>query len=377
MYFSKLFFAIGNSLVEIFGTVMLYKSGITIPTIILIFAIKFGIMGALSPSFLKLSSKFGTAYCVLIANIFRIIVSFMLLFGITENTILLMIVLAIPGVIYNPLQTSLSAKYIDDIYRGKYNSMISVFQILGMLISSILVTWGVVTDNTLTIFVFVSLAFLMEFILALKVNYKPKIKNQEKVADIFKYLIKSKNPLKIVNMFKTFHVLERFMLPLYVYLIVKDFRLFGSIIVITTLIQILTVIFTGRIADKNIKKANTLVSICKIIMTGLFVVMKNVIGISIVNIANGLFQRTYETAFHTSVHNITKNSKERKEMLATASEMWLCFTEVIAYLLLALLAIFINENIFFVIFGLSMIATIVINVVLNKNLNSSNNEAAI
>lgn len=346
---------------------MLYKSGLGIPIIILIYAIRFGIMGILSPSFLKLSSRFGTAYCVLTSNFFSIIVSFMLLFGITHNIILLMIVMAIPGAISNPLGTSLSAKYIDDWHRGKYNSIISTFQILGTLFSSVLVTWGVVTNNNLAIFVIIAISFLIEFILSFRVNYKPDNSKKEKITAIFKYLIKSKSPLKIVGIFKAFYILERFMLPLYIYLIVKDFKLFGSIITITTLIQAITIIFTGRIADKNIKKTNTLVSICKITMSALIMVIRNVIGVSLINIISGVFYKTYDTAFCTSVHNITKNSEENNEMLSTASEMWLCFTELIAYSLLALLAIFINENIFFVIFALSIISTIIINITLNRS----------
>ena len=56
-----------------------------------------------------------------------------------------------------------------------------------------------------------------------------------------------------------------------------------------------------------------------------------------------------------------KKSKEDNDLLSSVGQMSLCFTEVIVFFILAILANFIGEKIFYVIFILSIISTIAIN----------------
>ena len=73
MYLSIFFYNFANALSETFGTVMLYKAGIPIYLILLIYGFRFLITGLITPFFVTVSHKIGIAKCILISNIFSII----------------------------------------------------------------------------------------------------------------------------------------------------------------------------------------------------------------------------------------------------------------------------------------------------------------
>lgn len=73
------------------------------------------------------------------------------------------------------------------------------------------------------------------------------------------------------------------------------------------------------------------------------------------------FEKVYETSITTSIQNIIKDSKEDNELLSTAGQMSLCFTEVIILAILSIAAKYIGTNIFYIIFASSIVSTIAIN----------------
>ena len=79
MYLAKFFYNFANTLLETFGTVMLYKNGVPIWLILLIYGLRFGITGFCTPLFITISRKFGIAKCVLISNTFSIITSYFMI----------------------------------------------------------------------------------------------------------------------------------------------------------------------------------------------------------------------------------------------------------------------------------------------------------
>ncbi len=141
----------------------------------------------------------------------------------------------------------------------------------------------------------------------------------------------------------------------------KDFSLFSSIIILSSLIQIVTITLIGKYSDKNLSKANNLVTAIKAIITAIFLFAKNKIIISINKTLNDNFEKVYETSIQTSIQNIIKESKENNELLSAVGQMSLCFTEVVVFSILAILSSFIGEKVFIVIFILSIISTILIN----------------
>lgn len=369
MYLSKLSYSLGKALLEGFGTVMLYKNGIPIWLILLIYGIRFGIMGITTPLFISISSRFGIAKCILISNIFSILSSFMILEGtnLYNNIIVFILVMGLNG-LSNPSSDSLSSRYVETKHRGRYNSLLNISNLLGTALSSCFVAWGVITDNSMILFAFITFFFLLQYIFIKQIDYKPENKSNAFKATM-KYILKSKSKYKVIYALRTNHILERLFVSLYLYIMIEDFKLFSSITIISMFLQVLTIILIGKYSDKNIRKSNDLVTVIKTIITGVFLITKNKIVIAINKMLNDNFQKVYETSSQTLIQNIIKESKEDNELLSAVGQMTLCFTEIIVFGILALISKFIGEKIFIIIFILSIISTILINVNIKQSKN--------
>ena len=371
MYLSKLSYNLGKALLEGFGTVMLYKNGIPIWLILLIYGIRFGIMGITTPLFISISSRFGIAKCILISNIFSILSSFMILEGtnLYNNIIIFILVMGLNG-LSNPSSDALSSRYVETKHRGRYNSLLNISNLLGTALSSCFVAWGVITDNSMILFAFITFFFLLQYIFIKQIDYKPENKSNAFKATM-KYILKSKSKYKVIYALRTNHILERLFVSLYLYIMIEDFKLFSSITIISMFLQVLTIILIGKYSDKNIRKSNDLVTVIKTIITGVFLITKNKIIIAINKMLNDNFQKVYETSTQTSIQNIIKESKEDNELLSAVGQMTLCFTEIIIFGILALISRFIGEKIFIIIFILSIISTVLINVNIKQSRKAS------
>lgn len=362
MYLSIFFYNFANALSETFGTVMLYKAGLPIYLILLIYGIRFLIMGLITPAFVTISSKIGIAKCILISNLFNIIYAYFILVNqnLSANIIIFIIVMGLNG-LSNPSSDALSSKYVESEHRGRFNSFYSISKILGTVLASCLVAWGVISNKTLILFVLLTVFFLLQYLTILKIDYKPEKKSSVFKSSI-KYLIHSKNKYKIIYALKTNHIIERQFVPLYLYLLLQDFKAFSIVTIVSLLFQVITIILIGKYTDKDIKKSNNLVTIIKSSITLIYLFVRDKFIISINKTISDNVSKVYDTSIQTSIQNIIKESKENNELLSAVGQMSLCFTEVLVFGLLALIARFIGENVFYVIFILSIVSTIVINI---------------
>lgn len=368
MYLSIFFYNFANALSETFGTVMLYKAGLPIYLILLIYGIRFLIMGLITPLFVTISNKIGIAKCILISNLFNIIYAYFILVSqnLSANIVIFVIVMGLNG-LSNPSSDALSSKYVETEHRGRFNSLYSISKILGTVLASCLVAWGVISNNTSILFVILTVFFLLQYFAILKIDYKP-----EKKSSIFKasmkYLIHSKSKYKIIYALRTNHIIERQFVPLYLYLLLQDFEAFSVVTIVSLLFQIITIILIGKYTDKNIKKSNNLVTLIKTSITLIYLFVKDKFIISINKAVSDNVSKVYETSIQTSIQNIIKESKENNELLSAVGQMSLCFTEVIIFGLLSFLSNFIGEKIFIVIFIMSIVSTICINLNIKKRL---------
>ena len=362
LYLSKFFYSFADAFVAIFGTTMLYKNGMSIMMILLLYGLRFGIMGIASPLFLKISHRFGVANCVLLANLLRVIATTMILYGEYHHFVLFLIVMSMPGALSNPIEDDISNQYVETRHRGRYNSVRMVARILGQFLASVVVAWGVLTQNNLMIILVVSMFFLLDYLCTALIDYRPEVFAKQVWKKTMHILKTNKNPVKGIYALRTAHIIERQFVPLYLFLALQDFKAFSMVMSISLLLQIITVILTGRWTDKNSKKTNTVVSTIKIIITAMFLGFKNKYVISVNKAVNDNFEKVYETAIQTSIQNkIKKSDKEEAVILSTVGQMSLCFTEVIVFSILALISLLIKEKIFYAIFILSIVATILIN----------------
>ena len=362
MYLSIFFYNFANALSETFGTVMLYKAGLPIYLILLIYGIRFLIMGLITPLFVTISSKIGIAKCILISNLFNIIYAYFILVNqnLSANIIIFVIVLGLNGV-SNPSSDALSSKYVESEHRGRFNSFYSISKILGTVLASCLVAWGVISNKTLILFVVLTVFFLLQYLAILKIDYKPE-KKSSAFKSSMKYLIHSKSKYKIIYALRTNHIIERQFVPLYLYLLLQDFKTFSVVTIVSLLFQVITIILIGKYIDKDIKKSNNLVTIIKSSITLIYLFVKDKFIISINKAVSDNVSKVYETSIQTSIQNIIKESKEDNELLSAVGQMSLCFTEVFVFALLAFIAKFVGENVFYVIFILSIVSTIIINI---------------
>lgn len=368
MYLEAISWSFANALIGTFGTVMLYKNGIPIWLILLIYGLRFGITGFTTPLFITISSRLGIAKCILISNIFSIITSYMLIDGtnLYRNIIVFIISMGLMG-ISNPYRDAVSSKYVDKEHRGKVNSFIYLSKIIGTAIASALVAWGVISQNNIALFIIITIFFLLQYIFIKKIDYKiEKGKKGNAFTASMKYILKSKSRYKIIYALQTNHIIERQFVPLYLFIVLQDFTLFSSITIISLLLQIVTVMFIGKYSDRNISRANTLVTIIKIAITSVFLFAKDKVTISLNKTLSDNFQKVYETSIQTSIQNIIKQSKENNELLSAVGQMVLCFTEIIVFSILAILSLFIKEKVFIVIFVLSIISSFATNYNIKK-----------
>lgn len=366
MYLSRISYDFANALIETFGTVMLYKAGVPIWLILLVYGIRFGITGFTTPLFMSISSKFGIAKCILISNLFSMITAYFMLDSnnLYRNIIIFVLAMGFMG-ISNPSSDALSSRYVDTEHRGRFNSFMMLCKIIAQVLATCLVAWGVITDNNIALFSIIAIFFFLQYVFIRKIDYKVENNTSAFKASI-KYMLESKSKYKIIYALRTNHIIERQFVPLYLFIALKDFYTFSSIIAISLTLQIITIILIGKYSDKNISKANNLVTIIKAIITGVFLFTKNKIVVSINKMLNDNFEKVYETSIQTSIQNIIKESKENNELLSSVGQMSLCFTEIVVFAILALLSCYIGEKIFIVIFVLSIISTLLINMCIKK-----------
>lgn len=368
MYLSIFFLNFANALSETFGTVMLYKAGWPIYLILLIYGIRFLITGLITPLFVIISNKIGIAKCILISNIFSIINSYFMLNSenLYANIIIFVIAMGLMG-LSNPSSDSLSSKYVESEHRGRFNSLYYISKILGTVLASCLVAWGVISDNTIVLFSVIAIFFILQYVAILKIDYKPEKKTSTFKASI-SYLIHSKSRYKIIYALRANHIIERSFVPMYLYILLQDFKAFSVIIIVSLLFQIITITLIGKYADKNIKRSNNLVSLIRVFITSIYLLAKDKLVISINKTIGDNLEKVYETSIQTSIQNIIKESKEDYDLLSAVGQMSLCFTEVFVFVILSILSSFIGEKTFMVIFGLSILSTIIINIENNKTI---------
>lgn len=361
MYASIFFYNFAYALIETFGTVMLYQAGLPIYMILLIYGMRFLITGLITPLFVTISNKIGVAKCVLISNIFSIINSYFMLNSenLYSNIIIFIIAMGLMG-LSNPLSDSLSNKYVESKHRGRFNSIYFISKILGIVLASVLVAWGIISNNKVVLLSIITIFYILQYIVILQIDYKPEKKTNTFKSSI-KYLLHSKSKYKIIYALRANHIIERLFVPLYLYIALKDFKAFSVVVVISLLFQIITVTLIGKYTDKNIKKANTLVSLIRLIITSIYLFAKNKFVISVNKTVSDNLEKVYETSIQTSIQNMIKESKEDHDLLSAVGQMSLCFAEVVILAILSIISKYIGEDIFYLIFLLSIISTAVIN----------------
>lgn len=371
LYLSRFCYSVGNTLIDIYGTVLLYNNGLSVSQIFLIYAFRFGLMGILTPFSIIVSSRLGIGLTSLIANLTRTAVAYIILFNTSDSIILMIILLAIPGAISNPLATTLSAYHVKTQHRGKYNSLRIICKMFGSAFASLIILFSMEENKQMLLFSVVMIFFILDSVFTYFVSFKPKKSENNAFSETIHYITKVRDPLKLIYALRTFHIAERLFIPLYLYLALENFTLFSSVITISLTIQTILLLFSGHFADKNIFKMNKWISILRIILTSIFIFTKNKITISINKIAFDSTEQIYDMTYISSTENIIKNSPKENCLLASVGEMCLCFSELVCFAIIAFIAYYNTSYAFIFMFTASIISTIVMNIKIQEKLKAS------
>ena len=102
------------------------------------------------------------------------------------------------------------------------------------------------------------------------------------------------------------------------------------------------------------------------IITLIYLFIRNKLAIAFNKTLSDNFQKVYETTLQTSTQNMIKKDKQDNSVLSTVGQMCLCFTELAVFLVLAFICYFIEEQVFYVIFLLSIVSSLSIDWVITK-----------
>ena len=367
LYISRFSCKMAGALLSLFSAVVLWRNGIPIEGILLIYALTFGLMGILTPLHMVLSKRIGVAYTALIGNICRTISCMLLLFVDSNWLFLIIISAAISGAILHPISNTLASKYVQNEHRGKFNSLVFLCNIMGTILSSIIVTVGITTNNEIALVMFLALFFALDVICVKRVDFKAEHAKENTFKSAFKYLYKGESDIKFICAMRSFAIIERILLPLYIYLLFTDIVLFTAIIVGSLVVQSMLLLIAGRLTDNSNIKTFRNITILRIIASVLFIVLRTRWLIITNKIYTDIVNTTYESTFLTLLQNRIKKSKESNDFLCVICEMCICFVELIALLIFAFIAIYLQEYIFILIFISSAISMVLINMQLKKS----------
>ena len=93
--------------------------------------------------------------------------------------------------------------------------------------------------------------FLLDYLFTGLIDYKPVQKEKAVFKETLKYIFKTKDGLKAIYALRTFQIVEKFFVPLYLYLALKDLVLFTTVVVISLSIQVFMVIIIVNLSEKN------------------------------------------------------------------------------------------------------------------------------
>ncbi len=366
LYMDNFFSTFANSIYGVFTPVILYKSGVSISMILLIYAVQFLIMGIFTPLSGLISKKFGVAVAKGLSYTLKT-VSLFLVLNIDTNLIqyfLISMTYGISGSIHNPLNTYLPSKIVNEKFRGRFNSFRYILRGIASIVGYIFVTVFLVKDNNTIIILTVTLFYLFATVSLVGLDKKYiSYEFENAFRDSYNYLYNKKENyrLKVVSGLRSFIIIERLIaIPIYLYISLNDLKTFTTIYVISTIVEILSLFITGKNIDKNSKKTFCIVSYIKGVISFIFVIFKSKYILMINQSLYKLIDNVYDTAYSAVSQDKIETDKADTFILSMVHEMCLCFYEFCVLFVLTIIGTF-NSMINFKIVFLCSIIVIFIN----------------
>jgi len=255
LYVSTAIADLAIALVLLFEPIFLYATlGFSVPQVLLFFAAVYAFYIVLIPFGAKIVSRFGYAHGIFFSIPFQILYWF-LLFGAKDNFALIYfapIAFAIEKSLFWPSFHAIVARFARDEQRGREFSMlyaiVNIMQAAGPFIG------GLVAEKfgIRTAFIVAGGVYFCSFIplFASKEVFTPKIYQWRDTWDLF-----ATYPLKFLG-YMGFgeELLVLTVWPIFIYLIIKDFKATGAIVTTSTFIATILLLYIGKMADQYRKR---------------------------------------------------------------------------------------------------------------------------
>ncbi len=257
LYWSVGLMGLGMAMVTIFEPIYLFTLGYGLEQIMFFYLIIYFLYTLILPFFGKIIGRFGLEHSIFYSQFF-LIAFYVSLFAISKQPIFFYIApifFAIQKSLYWPAYHADFALFSNNQQRGREvggleTLNLTVF-IIGPLLGGLLIVWS----NFSTLFIVVSVLFLLSSIPLLRIK-EIHDKQEFKYTDVFKTLI-DKNHRR--NFFAYLGFGEELIVltvwPIFIYTVISNYASIGEIVAGATLITGLVVLFLGKIADKynNVK----------------------------------------------------------------------------------------------------------------------------
>lgn len=346
MYYDSFFKTFANGIYSVFTPVILYKAGVSITMIIFIYMIQFLVMGLFSPLAGTLSKKIGVANTKLVSYILKGL-SMLLVLTVETNVIYslaIAIIYGFSGAANNPLNTYVPSKFVNEDFRGRFNSFVYVLRCFSNIVGYIFAGIFLAKNNNAIIVITVFLAYFLAY-LALRAldNEKFNYHVTSPFKESYKYFVEgnSNRELKIVSGLRSFIILERLIaVPLYLYISIMDLKTFTLLYVLSTIIELFSLFVVGNKLDKNKEQTFNVISVIKSVITWVFMFANNKYSLMINQSLYKLVDNIYDSSYSALSQSKVEKDKEDTLLLSIIHEMSLCFYEFFVLLFLLLVSLF-------------------------------------
>ena len=344
LYCDSFFRTFANSIYAVFTPVILYKSGVNISMIIFIYMIQFLVMGLFSPLAGTLSKRIGIANTKLISYMLKSI-SMLLVLNVDINIfnyLEIAIIYGLSGAANNPINTYISSKIVSEDFRGRFNSCTYILRSFSSIVGYVFAGVFLIKDNNFIIAVTVTICYIIAYIALLNLDKNKFVYNiNNSFKESYKYLMqKNENKrMKIVSGLRSFIIIERLItVPLYLYISLMDLKTFTSLYIISTVVELLSLLIKGKKLDKNQTTTFNCISFIKGIITAIFLFAKNTYTLMINQSAYKLIDNVYDSLYSALSQGKVETDKKDTMLLSIIHEMCLCFFEFVILLIFLIIS---------------------------------------
>lgn len=351
----------GDSISEIFSAVLLYNIGFDIVQILVFLGLKWGIMGLFTPLMPVITSRIGylkaaaiSIAAILSANLLLVVAPF-------ETASLgvlfvLLVLYGIGGAFTTPIQTTMKVMFIPEKIRGTVNGRLFAIRALSVMATSFAI--GFFLENTVLMITFIattlSLSLVPLWILFRGHKRPAKYSYRATLSAIFHRKLR---PFLPAFMLRAFMHIEKFLIPLYIFLVVGDLAVLAVYIILTTLAEMAVMLLFGTRFDRRRTHALRTSTIFRSLSSVFLAYRPLIEGLPIFGqVFSRITGRGYDTVYQSLEQRLIRRSGLNSSVGSAAIETTICFSELIACLGFSVFASSIGHDIFFVVFCCSVIA---------------------